>query len=89
MPAARLNISPLICVPLPMPAELKFIVPGLAFMNAISSFTVFGPRFGATTSKFGTLATCDTPAKSLIVSYGSFEYSVAFPACPVDTIIMV
>ena len=30
MPAASLNISPLIWVPLPMPAELKLIWPGRA-----------------------------------------------------------
>ena len=53
MPAAALNISPLICVPLPMPAELKLIWPGLDFANAISSFTDFGPSDGATIKQIG------------------------------------
>ena len=37
MPAASLNFSPLMCVPLPVPAEPKLSVPGLFFAAAMRS----------------------------------------------------
>ncbi len=40
MPAASLNFSPLMCVPLPMPADPKFSAPGFFFASASRSATV-------------------------------------------------
>ena len=44
MPAASRNFSPLMCVPLPVPAEAKLSCPGFFFASAISSATVLMPE---------------------------------------------
>ena len=46
MPAASLNFSPLMCVPLPVPAEPKLSCPGFCLASAISSATVLMPGRG-------------------------------------------
>jgi hypothetical protein len=61
------------CVPPPMPAEVKLISPGFCFASAMSSLTDLTPAEGATTSTLGTLPTREMPAKSFTASYGSLE----------------
>jgi hypothetical protein len=68
MPAASLNFSPLMCVPLPFPAEAKLSAPGFCFAAAMSSATVFMPAEGATTSTFGCPASGTISTKSFTVS---------------------
>ena len=68
MPAASLNFSALIWVPLPVPAEPKFSCPGFCLASAISSATDLTPTVGATTSTFGCPASGTTSTKSFAVS---------------------
>ena len=65
MPAASLNFSPLMCVPLPLPAEAKLSAPGFCFAAATRSATVLMLVEGATTSTFGCPASGTISMKSL------------------------
>jgi len=68
MPALSRKRSAARCDTEPMPAEAKFIAPGLALAAAIRSAAVLKPLAGAVTSTVGVLPSGMTAAKSLNVS---------------------
>src|SRR5262245_8801405 len=67
-----LNSSPERCGVVPSPAEAKLYLPGLAFISAMSSLTVFAGTEGCTVGTLGETAAGVTGAKSLKGSYGIF-----------------
>ncbi|MNT57925.1 hypothetical protein D3C72_1953330 [compost metagenome] len=89
MPATESNSSPARCPVLPLPAEAKVSLPGLALACAISSCTLFARSDELPARIIGRLATSDTGAKSLRVSYGSLGYRLALMACAASTMISV
>ena len=75
MPVASLNFSPLMCVPLPAPADAKLIVPGFCFACVISSCTDLMPVEGATTRTFGWPPSGAMSTNALRVSNGRSGYN--------------
>jgi len=65
VPVIVLNISPDMCCEVPLPAEPKLYLLGLALSSAISSGTLLTPRLGCTTSMFGSVASIVIGEKSL------------------------
>jgi hypothetical protein len=59
-----LNSSPEMCCEVPLPAEPKLYLFGLAFSSAISSCTELALTLGCTISMFGSVASIVTGAKS-------------------------
>jgi hypothetical protein len=68
IPALRRKRSAARCDTEPMPAEAKFMTPGLALAAVMRSATVLKPFDGAVTSTVGVLPSATTAAKSLSVS---------------------
>ena len=70
--AMLFSSSPAKCVPLPIPADEKFIAPGLARAAASRSFSERKPE-GETTSTYFDTADSEMPIRSRRASYGSFS----------------
>ena len=66
VPVETLNNSAAIWVEVPAPDEPNEYLPGFFFSRSISSGTVFAGRSILTIRMFGTLATCEIGAKSLM-----------------------
>ena len=69
------------CCEVPLPAEPKAYLSGLALSSATNSRTLAAGTLGCTSSTLGWVAYRVMGAKLVAGSYGSLSYSVALIAC--------